>query len=89
MQYSHEQMYGHINVEKSLNGNNCIHSGALRFLAKHQLHIAMPYIHCLYMVFRAQADLALTHTSHAHTEQSTIEASITLDDVTLTDLLIR
>jgi hypothetical protein len=38
----------------------------------------------LYRVFRAQADWALTHTSHKDTEQSTIEASITLDGVTLT-----
>jgi hypothetical protein len=35
-----------------------------------------------YRVFRAQADWTLTHTS-------TIEASITLDGVTLTDSLIR
>jgi hypothetical protein len=34
-------------------------------------------------VFREQADWALTHTSHKDTEQSTIEASITLDGVTL------
>jgi hypothetical protein len=40
-------------------------------------------------VFRAQADWTLTHTSHKDTEQSTIEASITLNGVTLTDLLIR
>jgi hypothetical protein len=40
-------------------------------------------------VFRAQADRTLTHTSHKETEQSTIEASITLDGVTLTDSLIR
>jgi hypothetical protein len=39
--------------------------------------------------FRAQADWTLTHTSHKDTEQSTIEASITLDGVTLTDSLIR
>jgi hypothetical protein len=31
----------------------------------------------------------LTHTSHKGTEQSRIEASITLDGVTLTDSLIR
>jgi hypothetical protein len=36
-----------------------------------------------------QADWSLTHTSHRDTEQSTIEASVTLDRVTLTDLLIR
>jgi hypothetical protein len=35
-------------------------------------------------VFSAQADWILTHRSHKDTEQSTIEASITLDDVTLT-----
>jgi hypothetical protein len=35
-------------------------------------------------VFRAQADWTLTHTSHKDTEQSTIEASVTLDGVTLT-----
>jgi hypothetical protein len=33
--------------------------------------------------------LDMTHTSHKDTEQSTIEASITLDGVTLTDPLIR
>jgi hypothetical protein len=43
----------------------------------------------IYRVFRAQADWTLTHTSHKDTEQSTIEASITLDGVTLTDSLIR
>jgi hypothetical protein len=42
-----------------------------------------------YRVFIAKADWALTHTSHKDTEQSTIEASITLDDVRLTDPLIR
>jgi hypothetical protein len=35
-------------------------------------------------VFRGQADWTLTHTSHKDTEQSKIEASITLDVVTLT-----
>jgi hypothetical protein len=43
----------------------------------------------LYRVFRAQADWTLTHTSQRVTEQSTIDASITLDGVTRTDLLIR
>jgi hypothetical protein len=43
----------------------------------------------LYRVFRAQADWTLTHGSHKDTEQSTIEASITLDGVTLTESLIR
>jgi hypothetical protein len=43
----------------------------------------------MYRVFRAQADWTLTHTSHKDTEQSTIEASITLDGVTRTDQLIR
>jgi hypothetical protein len=42
-----------------------------------------------YRVFRTQADVTLTHTSHKDTEQSTIEASVTLDGITLTDLLIR
>jgi hypothetical protein len=36
-------------------------------------------------VFRAQADWTLTHTTHKDTEQSTIEASIAHDGVTLTD----
>jgi hypothetical protein len=36
-------------------------------------------------MFSAQADWTLTHTSDKDTEQSTIEASITLDGVTLTD----
>jgi hypothetical protein len=40
-------------------------------------------------VFNAQADWTLTHTSHEDRKQSTIEASITLDGVTLTDPLIR
>jgi hypothetical protein len=39
----------------------------------------------IYRVFKAQANQTLTHTSHKDTEQSTIEASITLDGVTLTD----
>jgi hypothetical protein len=39
----------------------------------------------VYSVISAQADWTLTHTSHEDTEQSTIEASITLDGVTLTD----
>jgi hypothetical protein len=43
----------------------------------------------MYRVFRAQADWTLTHTSHKDTEQSTVEASITLDGVTLTDSLIN
>jgi hypothetical protein len=38
---------------------------------------------------RRLADWTLTHTSHKDTEQSTIEASITLDGVTLTGPLIR
>jgi hypothetical protein len=42
-----------------------------------------------YRVFSVQADWTLTHTSHKDTERSTIEASITLDGVTLTDPLIR
>jgi hypothetical protein len=40
-------------------------------------------------VFSAQADSTSTHTSHKDTEQGTIEASITLDGVTLTDPVIR
>jgi hypothetical protein len=40
-------------------------------------------------MFSAQADLSLTHTSHKDTEQSIIEAFITLDVVTLTDSLLR
>jgi hypothetical protein len=36
-----------------------------------------------------QADWTLTHTSHKDTEQSTIEASITLNGVTVTDPLFR
>jgi hypothetical protein len=48
------------------------------------------YLQCAkILLFRAQADWALTHASHKDTEQSTIEASITLDGVTLTDSLIR
>jgi hypothetical protein len=43
----------------------------------------------IYRVFREQADWTLTHTSHKDTEQCTIEASLTLDGVTLTDSLIR
>jgi hypothetical protein len=39
----------------------------------------------VYLVFRGQADWTMTHTSHKDTEQSTIEASITLDGATLTD----
>jgi hypothetical protein len=38
----------------------------------------------LYSVFRAQADWTSTHTSHKDTEHSAIEASVTLDGVTLT-----
>jgi hypothetical protein len=44
---------------------------------------------CTIWVFRAQADWTLTHTSYKDIEQSTTEASITLDGVTLTDSLIR
>jgi hypothetical protein len=43
----------------------------------------------IYRVFKAEADWTLTHMSHKDTEQSTIEASITLDGVTLPDSLIR
>jgi hypothetical protein len=40
-------------------------------------------------MFRAQTDWTLTHRSHKDIEQDIIEASITLDGVTLTDSLIR
>jgi hypothetical protein len=40
-------------------------------------------------VFSAQTDWTLTHMSHKDREQSTMEASITLNGVTLTDSLIR
>jgi hypothetical protein len=43
----------------------------------------------MYVCISAQADWTLTHTSHKDTEQSTIEASIALSGITLTDLLIR
>jgi hypothetical protein len=43
----------------------------------------------IYRVFRAQAGWTLTHTSEKDTEQSTVEASITFDGVTLTDSLLR
>jgi hypothetical protein len=40
-------------------------------------------------MFSAQVNWTLTHMSHKDTEQSTIEAPITLDDETVTDSLIR
>jgi hypothetical protein len=40
----------------------------------------------LYRLLGAQADWTLTHTSHKDTEQSTIQASVTLDGVTLTSM---
>jgi hypothetical protein len=43
----------------------------------------------LYRMFSAQAGWTLTHTSHKDTEQSAVEASVTLDSITLTGLLIR
>jgi hypothetical protein len=43
----------------------------------------------IYRMFSAQAVWTLTHMSHKDTEQSAIEASVMLDDVTLTDPLIR
>jgi hypothetical protein len=55
-------------------------------------NIVLPFSHThthTHRAFRAQADSTLTHTSHKDTEQSTTEASITLDGVTLTDPLIR
>jgi hypothetical protein len=75
----------------------------VRMVKIHNRKLYSPYFTCksrwlvpesqksltLYRVFRAQADWTLTHTSHKDTEQSTIEASITLDGVTLTDSLIR
>jgi hypothetical protein len=42
-----------------------------------------------YWVFREQAEWTLTHTSYKDTEESTIEACITLDGVTRADLLVR
>jgi hypothetical protein len=42
-----------------------------------------------YRVFSAQADWTLTHTNHKDTEQSTIEISVTVHGVTLSDSLIR
>jgi hypothetical protein len=62
------------------------------YFSNHHLfsYFETTYFHWLnYRVFRAQADWTLTHTSHKDTEQSAIEASITLDSVTLTDSLIR
>jgi hypothetical protein len=38
---------------------------------------------------RAQPDWTLTHTNHKDTEQSTIEAFITIEGVTRTDSLLR
>jgi hypothetical protein len=43
----------------------------------------------LYRMFRVQANWTWTHTSHKDTEESAIEASITLDGITMTDSLIR
>jgi hypothetical protein len=43
----------------------------------------------LYRVFSAQAKQTLAHMSHKDTQQSTIEASVTFDGVTLNDSLIR
>jgi hypothetical protein len=51
----------------------------LYIVQKEELSIAC------YQVFRVQADWTLTHMSHKDTEQSTIEASVTLDGITLTD----
>jgi hypothetical protein len=51
-------------------------------LCLHSEHDLLGYM--LPLTFRAQADWTLTHTSHKDTEQSIIEASITL-----TDKLIR
>jgi hypothetical protein len=43
----------------------------------------------IYRMFSAHADWTLTHGSHKDTEQSTTEASVTLNGITLTDPLIR
>jgi hypothetical protein len=51
------------------------------------LSVCIDYWCYLHRVFRA-ADWTLTHASYKDTEQSTIEASITLDGVTLTNSLI-
>jgi hypothetical protein len=42
----------------------------------------------LYRVLSAQADWTLTHKSHKGTEQSTVEATITLDGVEVIDSLL-
>jgi hypothetical protein len=55
------------------------------------LHSTLKFIMGKYRVFSVRADWTLTHTSHKDTEQSTIEASITLDGVNtdwLTDKVI-
>jgi hypothetical protein len=64
-------------------------------LDEHSQHVYIPALRHSFMdrmqkyrVFNGQADWTLTHTSHKDTEQSTIEACITLDGVTLTDPLI-
>jgi hypothetical protein len=55
-------------------------------------HYHIPFkfgaIDWIYRVFRAETDWTLAHTSHKNTEQSTVEASITLDGVTRTDSLL-
>jgi hypothetical protein len=65
--------------------------GLLFFLKGYDIYI---YTHThththIYRVFRVQDGWTLTHTSHKDTEQSTIEASVTPNGVTLTDTLIR
>jgi hypothetical protein len=60
------------------------------FLIKVTLYyIIITFIWGFYWVYRAQVDWTLIHMNHKDTEQSTIEASSTLDGVTLTDSLIR
>jgi hypothetical protein len=66
--------------------NGCVNKTAHCPTHNMGLQYNIPYI---YRVSRGQADWSLTHTSHKDTEQSTREASITLDGVTLTDSLIR
>jgi hypothetical protein len=56
---------------------------------KVQINFATNKCHKRDTAFIAQADRTVTHTSHKDTEQSTLEASITLDGVTMTDQLIR
>jgi hypothetical protein len=55
------------------------------FIQFHPQNLHATLIRRIYIwVFRAQADWTLIHTSHKAPSQSTIEAPITLDGVTLT-----